>query len=362
MLRPFSPSLAFLLPFFGTSLLLFCLWIRLELKATHSSALIPSGWQGGNGQSAMPWPGRESVKVYSPSKSNATVAICLIVRNETVYMDEWMDFHIALGFAPIFVYDNADTADLVLQSWYDRRKDIQQYVHIIHMPKFPVQGYAYEQCLRKDASTNSFAAMIDIDEFVVLKKHDNIVDFMVEHCDIECGQISLNWHPMGTSNETQYTPVPVTKRNINVHNSSWLSRMMFVIVKVIVRPTYVADYMDWSHSVMLKRGHWIDTSGTVIPRVKSTDKCCVPYEHRGPTDVGEIYHYKYKSEEEFYMKSCVRGDSLSRRGDMTKCGHMSGYGNFPRDGDAFDDLAWRQLKRQVPKYGILDRMRDVALY
>jgi len=78
--------------------------------------------------------------------------------------------------------------------------------------------------------------------------------------------------------------------------------------------------------------------------------------------VGEIYHYKYKSEEEFYMKSCVRGDSLSRRGDMTKCGHMSGYGNFPRDGDAFDDLAWRQLKRQVPKYGILDRMRDVALY
>ena len=34
-----------------------------------------------------------------------------------------------------------------------------------------------------------------------------------------------------------------------------------------------------------------------------------------------IYHYKYRSEEEYYIKSCVRGDSLLKRGDMTKCGH-----------------------------------------
>ena len=127
------------------------------------------------------------------------------------------------------------------------------------MPKYPVQGHAYEQCLRQDTAKNTFAAMIDIDVFVVLKKHDNVVDFVVDHCDIECGQISLNWNPMGTSNEKQYTPVPVTKRNVNIHTSEPFTRAHFKVVKVIVRPTYVADYMDWSHTVMLKRGHWIDT-------------------------------------------------------------------------------------------------------
>ena len=37
-------------------------------------------------QSGKPWPGWEKVRVYAPSKHNATVAICLIVRNETRYM------------------------------------------------------------------------------------------------------------------------------------------------------------------------------------------------------------------------------------------------------------------------------------
>jgi len=67
------------------------MWIGLNLNLGISS--LPS-FILSEGQSAVHWPGHEAVKVYSPSKNNATVAICLIVRNETVYMDEWMDFHI----------------------------------------------------------------------------------------------------------------------------------------------------------------------------------------------------------------------------------------------------------------------------
>ena len=37
-------------------------------------------------QSGVPWPGYDKVRVFSPPKHNATVAICLIVRNETRYM------------------------------------------------------------------------------------------------------------------------------------------------------------------------------------------------------------------------------------------------------------------------------------
>ena len=87
----------------------------------------------------------DPVKVFSPSKRNDTnVALCVCVKNETQYIDEWVDFHIALGFSPLFIYDNAPTpnqSDVELQSWYERRKDIQQHIHIIHMHIAPVRKY-----------------------------------------------------------------------------------------------------------------------------------------------------------------------------------------------------------------------------
>ncbi|KAL9185978.1 hypothetical protein ACHAXT_005216 [Thalassiosira profunda] len=272
--------------------------------------------------------------------------MCLIVRNETIYMDEWADFHISLGFAPIYIYDNADLPDLGLQAWLERRRDLQHLVHITHMPVTPVQVYAYERCLRHDAANNTFAAPIDIDEFIVLHKHENVLDFLADHCGEDCGQISINWKTMGTSNEDRYRPLPVTKRNVNEHTFKPLRR----VIKVILRPTYIDDNIDWSHSVNLKRGHWVDTSGTTIERALSygPTKGRPPYEYAGPTDVAEIYHYRFKSEEEFVAKNCVRGDSLQRRGDNPKCANLNKPQNYPRTGGAFDDAAWRQLKRMCP--------------
>jgi hypothetical protein len=102
--------------------------------------------------------------------------------------------------------------------------------------------------------------MIDIDEFVVLKKHDNIIDFMEEHCSEDCGQISLNWNMMTVSNETDYRPVPTLMRNIH-------SDHIWGTIKVIVRPSYVdTDRFDWWHSVRRKKGNWVDTTGKVIQR------------------------------------------------------------------------------------------------
>ena len=115
------------------------------------------------------------------------------------------------------------------------------------------EGYAFERCIRKDAKDATFIGLLDIDEFVVLKKHDNIVDMMMDHCDLNCAQLSINWRTMGTSNEERYRPVPITKRNIHVHTYEPL----FNIIKVIVRPSYIADYIDWAHSLMMKKGHWV---------------------------------------------------------------------------------------------------------
>jgi hypothetical protein len=90
---------------------------------------------------------KDHITVYSASKHNSTAAICLLVRNETLYIDEFMDFHISLGFK-VYLYDNSAnsvTDDLDLHLWYSKRKDIQKYVKIIHFPQAPAQVAAYLQ-------------------------------------------------------------------------------------------------------------------------------------------------------------------------------------------------------------------------
>ena len=131
-------TLPFLLSFVG---IFIWMWL-LELHVTSSPTKHILLAQQNNVSTYRIY---DPVKVFSPSKHNDTnVALCVCVKNETQYIDEWADFHIALGFSPLFIYDNAPTpnqSDMELQSWYERRKDIQQHIHIIHMPIAPVRKY-----------------------------------------------------------------------------------------------------------------------------------------------------------------------------------------------------------------------------
>lgn len=254
------------------------------------------------------------VKVYAPSNSTSNVAICLVVKNETLYLDEWIDFHIALGFSPIYIYDNSLHFELNFtlhyggDTWYETRGDIRDHIELIHMPDDGVQYPAYDRCLKKDAVNSTFIALTDVDEFLVLKNFSNVIDFMDHHCGLECGQLSINWQMMGTSGQKEYTPEPITKRNVH-----W-SGEKFGTIKVIVRPSYVADSHGWRHSVILKKGHWIDTAGNIIVR-GPRDWKRQANEHV-PYDVAVLYHYAFKSDGEIHYTNCVRGVHSPHRGQL----------------------------------------------
>ena len=365
-------------------------WVWLELKMITDNAsmrrIILSGDSSSSSSSStsnftqirrlntnnnyLHWPRiwNEPIKAYSSPSNNTstTVVLCLIVRNETVYLDEFVDYYIALGVTHIYIYDNEPTPDLEFESWYERRFDIHPYVTIQHEPRNPGQQQAYERCLFHDSNNATYAAMFDIDEFLVLKQHTNIIDMLNEYCDEECGQISFNWVTMGTSNQTSYKPYPVTKRNLHLHTYEPLT----TIIKTIVRPTYVKDPMDWSHSVLLKKGHWVDTNGVRIPRMHSLTRVKrPPYQwSRGPTNVAALYHYRFKSEAEFVNKVCNRGDALEKRpvpggsdAKFPKCINIKKPQNYPRTGGVYDDTAWKFMKRICPRYGIYDQLNEEEL-
>ncbi|KAL3783251.1 hypothetical protein ACHAWO_013343 [Cyclotella atomus] len=228
-------------------------------------------------------------------------------------------------------------------TWLQHREDLQQYVVLIPIPIQPVQLVAYDQCIKSDAKNNTFVGLFDVDEFLVLKKHDNIVDFMNEYCNVDCGQLKINWNMMGNGNETHYKPLPVLKRF--VHSSGVIG-----VVKVIVRPDYAADELNWLHSIRLKKGKTVDTSGETVENSGWRRQ----FNYRAPDDAALFYHYKFKSMEEYEIKNCIRGDAMdARRAQRPNCGKDFSF-DWAMNGTKLDNTAWMQLKRMVSKYTIFD--------
>lgn len=121
----------------------------------------------------------KQLTVYKPTNSTSNVALCVMVKNETLYLDEFVDFHYALGFSPIIIYDNSDDFDLMYglhpldeyayRSWYESRADIHEHLRLIHYPtlneKFP-HHLSQVQCIKQDAANSTFVSLFDADEFL----------------------------------------------------------------------------------------------------------------------------------------------------------------------------------------------------
>jgi hypothetical protein len=144
---------------------------------------------------------------------NSTATLCLIVKDPQLYLEEWVDYHFALGFTGLHIFDNSPSFNL--QDW-GKDKSYAGRINVTHhVPKsmYDQQTTAYVECIREAASNNiSWVADFDVDEFLVLRRHESVLSLMEDHCPWPCGQLSINWITFGSSNRTHYAPVPVTRR------------------------------------------------------------------------------------------------------------------------------------------------------
>ena len=74
------------------------------------------------------------------------------------------------------------------------------------------------------------------------------------------------------------------------------------------------------------------------------------FNHDRPSDVALLHHYRYKSADELHWKTCIRGYEAVKGTNVCKSKKYAvGSG-----ADKFNDMAWLQLKRMVPKYQKFD--------
>lgn len=284
-----------------------------------------------------------SATVSMRSNRTSTAIICAIVKDEEKYLEEWTRYHIGLGFSKIYIYDNS--LNHTAQHWLTTMDDDLQssvHVHDFSINARRRQLRAYTNCISTYARPNNhtWAAFYDPDEFLVLKQHENVVDFLQSTC--LNGSVAVNWVTFGSSNQTTYQDIPVTERFLYS-----LPRKL-PLVKTIVR---VSDF------VRMRSPHWAYLKDEQTRR----DSQGIPYKGKwisgtnnptfldnGPTHIAALHHYYYKSKEEFRFKLCSRGNVW----DNEQCSKIDFEDTPP--GYEYNDWALRLLRKNVPKYRIVD--------
>jgi predicted O-methyltransferase YrrM len=221
---------------------------------------------------------------YLNAKDLCIPSIICIAKKETKYIEEFVKYHLAIGFKYIYIYDNED-----IPTYKKLLEKFKNNIIVIHLPfnnyDIPVQYKALKHFTTNFLYNNNIThvAHIDIDEFIVLKKHNNICDFIEEYIKGDCQGIGINWRFFGSSNQTEETNIPVTirftmcEKNGNKH------------IKTLFKKDYFTNFNS-VHDINLKKGYVKSTNGTIIKG---------PFNNKIDFSVIQLNHYKCKTLPEF---------------------------------------------------------------
>lgn len=213
------------------------------------------------------------------------LSICACVRNEGRYIDDWIWYHRRLGVQHFYLFENESTDNTwkIINSMPGAIVSRQQVVGK-HMQKT-----FYGRLLNTCKHETVWAAFIDVDEYIVPHKTNNLKEFLkpFEPHPAVC----IHWRLFGSNGHLYYTPKPVverfTRRQADVHPR----------VKSIVRPKEVHVFGVHRFKCLKKRS--VDEYGNQMPHLTK--------EHVNRTcDLIQINHYATKSQEECFERRSQR--------------------------------------------------------
>lgn len=196
------------------------------------------------------------------------IAICLIIKNENQYLKEWLTHYKNIGVDHFFIYDNG-SKNLVIEE-FDKNytEDYEIYpqgqvfclnsdITIIKWDydnKIGSQLRAYLHCCKNNQDYD-YILFVDTDEFLILKNHKTIQDFVkdlkIKHDEFD--GLGIYWRMYGKSNPYYENRMKYTDYNeYSVNNH----------IKSLINPKKVINFPDPHKTVI--NGKYIDELGRII--------------------------------------------------------------------------------------------------
>ena len=239
----------------------------------------------------LPWRYRRPVRGRDHASGN--IAIVAILRDELPFLDEWLAYHRLLGVDHFFLYDDDPALPLpnftqphrdyvTVIPWYNRHGDF---------PGINRQTKAYLHALPALRGRFRWVAFLDVDEFILLRRHDTISVFLADFEPFHA--VTLCWHVFGHNGFFDDPPGLITSN---------LTRRMAIPgtrYKTINRPEAIVDIQS-AHQCVLIPGAW---------RVDPNQQTFREEVYPGKSDVACINHYFCRSFQH-WMRRPTRGSVI----------------------------------------------------
>ena len=236
------------------------------------------------------------------------IAVVAIIKNESRYISEWLEYHYRIGVDKFYIYDNdsEDRSELmkILDPWIQN--------HIVEYKFFPGicrQMPAYNDAIEKHRFDCRYMAFIDLDEFIFVKTGQTLLEFLNDFFaqDPRIAGLAVNWRMFGTSGRNFYEPIDVTERFTHRAPDNYEENFL---IKTIADPRKIF-YMPISHCAIYMFGTFCcDENFNVVLEYKNPANTCEKI---------QMNHYFTKSIEEYTQKiSRGRADNGSIRQAQTQ--------------------------------------------
>lgn len=190
-------------------------------------------------------------------------ALCAIAGRENLYIREWVEYHLKVGFDMIYVYRNDTVEDprLVLMDYimsnkvcvFDWFAPINRSSDGNKLDEYcrDVQNTAYNDCINKYGELYDWMAFFDIDEFLYFDNYPNINKwFESTPAYNEFEQIVVNWYTMSDDGNLFYDSRPVQER-FKKHSFGLLPNGVRKDqqIKCIIKPSTKYRFINSPHHV-----------------------------------------------------------------------------------------------------------------
>ena len=132
------------------------------------------------------------------------LSACSIVKDETPFLAEWVEFHRLVGMEHFTIYDNESRVPV---SETLARQVASGFVTVEPVRGRGKQMEVYRLHAERNRHLSEWTAFLDADEFVIPHESDDIRDILTDIGRTHYG-LAINWQVFGTSG---YLDTPPTR-------------------------------------------------------------------------------------------------------------------------------------------------------
>ena len=251
------------------------------------------------------------------------LSVCTVIKDEGLYLREWLEFNILQGFSKHYIYDDHSTDNTaeILAPYIE--SGLVEMIGAQLDP--PILLPAYQACIEQHLGEDTWMAFIDPDEFLWSPLFSTVLDAL-EFFPSTWGAVGVNWMMFNGSGKQQWENLPVIER------FTWRPETQFGAnrhIKSIIRMNQNAHVGADPHFFQVEHGTYSE----------SGERLDGPFTSEVSTDILRVNHYFTKSFEE-----C---DARARKGQADRVGgfNLDRWSVVPQALDVED----KEIQRFLPE-------------